>query len=331
MQQPSRNRESGQRLTREELAPSAGFARMAEVGALATAASAMAIGTLNAAQLKAPSLDETAKIVQRQSGGVDEMASAHHRASVGGLDPSGAAAGSSGETPAAEVMPEAVDATPSDTLMDPAALTARIAEQIAFSLSHVLDMAAGGDGTPATLSRNIVERAQDIAQEVHGQFTAKEPLAVLADLVPSAASLDTLGHDIIQSVDDTLTKSGVMDLLQGATAIADPDSILGDIVTDLHGLRLPVDVEALVAEPLETVTSITSAVLGGGDQGENPLADLFYDDGGADAVLSGVSGTVGDVTKLVTDIPDIGFLGQPLELAEALGGLTHGHNALGVL
>ena len=34
---------------------------------------------------------------------------------------------------------------------------------------------------------------------------------------------------------------------------------------------------------------------------------------------------------LVAEIPEIGFLGQPLDPAEALGGLTHGHNALGVL
>jgi hypothetical protein len=330
MREPARNREIGQRLTREELAPSAGFGRMAEIGALATAASAMAIGTLEAAEPKMPPQDEAAKIVRPQSGSAEQKTSAHDGITAGGLEPHGAAGASSGATRAGTV-PEAGHATPADMLMDPAALTARIAEQIASSVSHVLDMASGGDGTPATLSRGIVERAQDIAQEVHSQVTAREPLAVLAELVPPAASLDTLGHDIIQSVDKTLTKSGVMDLLQGVTAIADPDKILGDIVSDLHGLKLPVDVGALVSEPLDAVTSITQSVLGGEDQGENPLVDLFYDDGGADAVLSGIGETAGGLTDLVTEIPEIGFLGQPLDLGEALGGLTHGHNALGVL
>ena len=192
-------------------------------------------------------------------------------------------------------------------------------------------MASGGQATPVTLSRDIVERAQDIAQQVHGQFAAKEPLAVLADLVPSAAGLDTLGHDIIVSVDGTLTKSGVMDLLQGATAIVDPDKMVSDIVSNLHGLDLTVDVGALVSEPLDAVTSITQSVLGGEDHGDNPLADLFYDDGGADAVLSGISEAAGDLTGLMPEVPRIGFLGQPLDLGEELGGLTHGHNALGIL
>jgi len=332
MREPARNRESGQRLTREELTPSAGFGRMAEIGALATAASAMAIGTLEAAEPKMPPQDEAAKIVRPQSGSAEERTSAHHDGTTaGGLEPHGAAGASSGAAHAAETMPEAGHAMPAGMVMDPAALTARIAEQIASSVSHVLDMASGGDGTPATLSRGIVERAQDIAQEVHSQVTAREPLAVLADLVPPAASLDTLGHDIIQSVDETLARSGVMDLLQGVTAIADPDKILGDIVSDLHGLKLPVDVGALVSEPLDAVTSITQSVLGGEDQGKNPLVDLFYDDGGADAVPSGSGETAGGLTDLVTEIPEIGFLGQPLDLGEALGGLTHGHNALGVL
>ena len=328
MQQPARNRESGQRLTREELAPSAGFGRFAEVGALATAASAMAIGALNAAEPKAPVHDEAARNVQPQSGSAEETKAAD-TGTAGNLAPHSAPAGAAAEPHMAEQTPEAGQATVADALMDPSALTARIAEQIASSVGHVLDMAGGGSGTTQTLSRDIVEQAQHIAREVHGQFAAKEPLAVLADLVPQ--TVDTLGDDIIGSVDDALTQSGVMDLLNGVASVADPDGIAGDIVADLNGLTLPVDVSALVSEPLETVSDIAGSLLGGVDQGRNPLADRFYDDGGADIAQSIVGEALGGVSDLVTEIPDIGFLGQPLGLGEELSGLTHGNNALQVL
>ena len=134
MQQPARNRESGQRLTREELAPSAGFGRLAEVGALATAASAMAIGALNAAEPKAPTHDEAARNVQQQSGNAEE-AKAADTGTAGNLAPHSAPAGAAAEPNMAERPPEAGQATVADALMDPSALTARIAEQIASSVS----------------------------------------------------------------------------------------------------------------------------------------------------------------------------------------------------
>ena len=328
MQQPTRNRETGQRLARDDLSP-LGSGRMAEAGALATAASALALGTLTAQERQADARDAAPKMtVEPQSG----AAESEIRADAGAREPpaqhdreapSGQAARLTGDEPKQD------HADTADTIWDPSALTARIAEQIASSVGNVLDMAGGGGGTPQTLSRDIVEQAQHIAREVHGQFAAKEPLAVLADLVPQA--VDTLGSDIIRSVDDTLIESGVMDLLNGVASIADPGEIIGDIVADLHGLKLPVDVEALVSEPLEAVSDIAASLLGGADHGKNPLADLFYDDGGADIAQSIVAETVGGISDLVTEIPKIGFLGQPLDLGEELGGLTHGSNALQVL
>ena len=328
MQQPTRNRETGQRLARDDLSP-LGSGRMAEAGALATAASALALGTLNAQERQAEARDAAPKMTVepqpgaaesevRADGGAKEAPAQHDRQP------------SSGEVaPLTDDRPKQDHADTGDTIWDPSALTARIAEQIASSVGHVLDMAGGGGGTPQTLSRDIVEQAQHIAREVHGQFAAKEPLAVLADLVPQA--VDTLGGDIIRSVDDTLTQSGVMDLLNGVASIVDPDEIVGDIVADLHGLKLPVDVGALVSEPLETVSDIAGSLLGGADQGKNPLAEIFYDDGGADIAQSIVGEALGGVSDLVTAIPDIGFLGQPLGLGEELGGLTYGSNALQVL
>jgi len=304
---------------------------MAETAALATAASAMAIGTLNAKERQSEMRDTPPKTtVEPQSGiaengvrvdaGTTEIPAQHDR-----QVPSGEAARLTDDGPKQDLADTA------DAIWDPSALTARIAEQIASSVGHVLDMAAGGGGTPQTLSRDIVEQAQHIAREVHGQFAAKEPLAVLADFVPQAVNLDTLGTDIIRNVDDTLTQSGVMDLLNGAIPGPDPDEIVGDIVADLQGVKIPVDVSALVAEPLEAVGDIAGSLLGGVDQGKNPLADLFYDDGGADIAQSIVAETVGGISDLVTDIPKISFLGQPLDLGEELGGLTHGSNVLQVL
>ena len=331
MKRTAKNREASQRLARDDFSPSLGSGRLVEAGALATAASAMAIGTLHARERQADARDEQPKpTVEPQSdtaenevgadAGAREPPAQHDRQA-----PSGEAARPTDDIPQAADH----DANTADTIWDPSALTARIAEQIASSVGHVLDMAGGGGGTPQTLSRDIVEQAQHIAREVHGQFAAKEPLAVLADLVPQ--TVDTLGDDIIGSVDDALTQSGVMDLLNGAALAADPAGIVGDIVADLNGLTLPVDVSALVSEPLETVSDIAGSLLGGVDQGKNPLADLFYDDGGADIAQSIVGEALGSVSDLVTEIPDIGFLGQPLGLGEELGGLTHGGNALQVL
>jgi hypothetical protein len=330
MQQPTRNREAGQRLTRDELSPVQGLGRMAEAGALATAASALALGTLNAQERQGQAHDAPPEKLVEPQAGVAENGEHHDPGTMEMLARQHMQA-PSGEAARLDDGPQASHAGTVDTVWDPSALTARIAEQIASSITHVLDMASGGDGTPQTLSRDIVERAQHIAEEVHGQFTAQEPLAVLADLVPHAIGLDTLGGDIVQSVGETLAGSGVMDLLNGAASVADPDEILDGIVADLHGLKLPVDVGLLVSEPLDAATDIAGSLLGGTDRGENPLADLFYDDGGADAALSGIADAAGGVTDLVTGIPKIGFLGQPLDLGEELGGLTHGHNALQVL
>lgn len=330
MQQPARNRDASLRLTRDELSPSSGFGRMPEVSALATAASAMALGTLNARERQADARDEAAKIIEPQSGSTENKI--HPDAGAAETPARDTVQVQSGEAArSAEDGPQLGHLASADAIWDPSALTARIAEQIASSVSHVLDMATGGDGTPQTLSRDIVEQAQHIAQEVHGQFVAQEPLAVLADLVPHTLGLDTLGQDILRSVDESLTQSGVMDLLNGVASIADPEKILDDIVADLHGLKLPVDVGALVSGPLETVTDISGALLGGADHGKNPLADLFYDDGGADALRSTLGGAVEGASDLATEIPKIGFLGQPLDLVEEIGGLTHGHNALQVL
>ena len=55
----------------------------------------------------------------------------------------------------------------------------------------------------------------------------------------------------------------------------------------------------------DAVTSITQSVLGGEDHGKNPLADLFYDDGAADAALSGIGETVGGLADLVAEIPEM--------------------------
>lgn len=331
MKLPARSRESGQRLTRDELAPASGIGRMTEVGALATAASAMAIGVLNAKEF-AGADDRDGHQVTPQ---VEDIAGKNALENVDqrmiAPDHDAAPAPSAELVNLGNTSGQEEHASALDRILDPSALTARIAEQIASSVSHVLDMAAGGDRTPQTLSRDIVEQAQHIAQEVHGQFVAQEPLAVLADLVPPALALDTLGAGIIHDVDDVLSKSGVMDLLHGASALADPEKIIDGVVGSLHGLDLPVDVSALIAAPIETVTAIPEALLGGTDHGKNPLADLFYDDGGDDIAKSVVGHAGEAVADLMNDVPKLGFLAQPLDLGDELGGLTHGHGPLQLL
>jgi hypothetical protein len=181
-------------------------------------------------------------------------------------------------------------------------------------------VAAGGAGTPQTLSRVIVEQAQHIARDVHDQFAADEPLAVLADLVPPTLPLDTLAT------------GGVMDLLQGVNTIVDPGKIVDGIVADLHGLHAPIDMaSAIAAAPLENVKALPEAILGGAAHGANPLADLFYDDGGAEPAHSAIDSLGSAVSDAAGALPKIGFLAQPLDIGETLGGLTHGHNVLQLL
>jgi len=323
MKQPARSREQGQRLSRDELALASGVGRTAEVSSLATAASAMALGIVNAKERPAQEVHQPATDMRNGDGDVAEAAPAQAGEAL---------AGAADHAVARELVAlpdgsrQGEHANSADGLLDPSALTARIAEQIASSVSHVLDAAAGGGGTPQTLSRDIVEQAQHIAQEVHDQFAAHEPLAVLADLVPPTLALDTLGTDIIHGVDETLTKGGVMDLLHGASTIADPGKIIDGIVADLHGLTSPVNLAAIAAAPLDAIEVLPEAILGGATHGANPLADIFYDDG--DSAVASLDSAISDV---VAEVPKIGFLAQPLDVGEVLGGLTHGHNALQIL
>lgn len=330
MKQPARNRESGQRPSREELAPGSGFGRMAEIGALATAASAVAIGALEARE-HAAALDQV--VGHPAVSDPENMASyvvdpapqelLNHEADAHAPEPRLVEFG--------DAAPAAGHATPTETFLDPSVLTARIAEQIASSVTHVLNMAGGGQGTAQTLSRDIVEQAQNIAHEVHGQFTAQEPLSVLADLVPPSIGLDTLSSDIIAGVDQSLADSGVIDLLHGATAITDPHLILDGVMANLNGLELPIDVAALTAVPTDIADAVPADLLGGVTSGQNPLADLFYDDGGADVAQSAMDMVGQTLSEVVAEAPKPGFLAQPLDLGDELGGLTHGNGGLSLL
>lgn len=330
MKQPARTRESGQRPTREELVPASGYGRMAEIGALAAAASAVAIGALDAKERLAARDDaadnRAVPDIAHEAGGGLDLARHDSPSHAPDLQTTAARLVELGDGSA-----PTEHAAAAETVFDPSALTARIAEQIASSVSHVLDMAAGGQGTAQTLSHDIVEQAQSIAQEVHSQFMAHEPLAALADLLPASIGLEALGSSIIESVDRSLAESGVMDLLQGATAIADPDVIIGGIVANLNGLELPIDVSAFGAMPTGIADAVPADLLGGVAHGQNPLADLFYDDGGADVVKSAVDAVGKTLGDAVTEMPKIGFLAQPIDLGDELGGLTHGNGGLHLL
>jgi len=331
MKQPARNRETGQRLTRDDLAPGAGIGRTAEIGALATAASAMALGTLNAMERQATLVDHPSAATQPRADGAVSKSDAQTDG-VETLARHGMPALSSDQIQLPNGAPPSGQAASTNLVMDPSALTARIAEQIASSVSHVLDTAAGNRATADTLARDIVGQSLEIAHDIHDQIVAREPLAVLADLVPGAAGItagiDGLAEGIIRSVDALLSDGGVVDLLTGAAPIVDADKILGDIVAELHGLKLPIDVASLASGPIDAVEAIPESLLGGEDHGRNPLADLFYDDGGADIAKSVIGDAAGIVSDFVSQTLKIGFLAQPLDLGEELGGLMQGSNAL---
>lgn len=348
MKQPARNRESGQRATRDDAGLTNAAGRIAEVGALATAASAMAIG-----------IGQAMEGAERPETGPEGKSAAlpmsEHRAShqldngdarpldtVQQVDTRHAAqreADGTG-TVATRADDNKTDAGPTPeadiahNVLDPIELTGRIAEQIASSVRDVLDMAAGGDGSTDTLSRNIVEQARDIAGGIHQQLSAQDPLTALADLLPPIAVTEGLGARIVDAVDSTLDNAGVMDLLAGAAPVVDAGQIVGDVVASLHGDTMPIDVAGIAGEALDTALAIPQSVLGGVDIARNPLAELFYDDGGGEVVQSvadGAGDALTGIAGVASQTLDIGFLGQPLEVGGELGGLTHGHNPLQIL
>jgi hypothetical protein len=61
-------------------------------------------------------------------------------------------------------------------------------------------MATDGGGSGEALSRGIVEQAREIAHDIHDEFFAQEPLALLADMSHAddiVSGLDGLAGDII--------------------------------------------------------------------------------------------------------------------------------------
>jgi hypothetical protein len=132
MKQPARNREGGQRLTRDDLAPVSTISRMAEVGALATAASAMVLGTLNATEHQEPDNGPSGHRMQQQAGGDDKLPSEIRDIEALARYSMQAISGEQIRLPAGEQHAGA--AVPTDAAFDPTALTARIAEQIASSV-----------------------------------------------------------------------------------------------------------------------------------------------------------------------------------------------------
>ena len=347
MKQPARNRDAGQRPMRDDVASASSTGRMAEIGALATAASAMAIGVGQAMErrdidpghekaMPAPSPDARSSL-SAETGDSPPVAGAQQLADAQPAvmrDMTGAATAQARDDVDTAEAGAAPHTQMAQTVLDPVELTGRIAEQIASSVRDVLDMAAGGAGSTDDLSRTIVEQARGIADGIHQQLSAQDPLAALADLLPPTPATEGLGAQIVDAVDTTLGKAGVMDLLAGEAPVIDAGKIVGDVVASLYGVDAPIDLAGLAGGTIDKVLAIPQSILGGVDEVKNPLAGLFYDDGGGDvvqAVADGANGVANGIAGLVTDTPAIGFLGQPLDAGGELGGLTTGHNPLQIL